>query len=89
MHIWVDYESKQENSIENTQVEFYQYDPETDERRFQIPDISLSEVTDSFWRTFWDPMPVARKVLLISGLLALVAARVILRKKRTAQLAGN
>jgi hypothetical protein len=85
MHIWVDYESKQENSIENTQVEFYQYDPETGERRFQIPDIGLSEVTDSFWRTFWDPMPDGRKALLISGLLALVAARVILRKKRTAQ----
>jgi hypothetical protein len=85
IHIWVDYESKQETSIENTQVEFYQYDPETGERRFHIPDISLSEVTDSFRRTFWDPMPIARKALLISGLLALVAARVILRKKRAAQ----
>ena len=89
IHIWVDYESKQETSIENTQVEFYQYDPETGERRFQIPKIAVSEVTDSFWRTFWDPMPDGRKALLISGLIALVASRVILRKKRTAQLAGN
>jgi len=85
IHVWVNYESKQETSIENAQVEFYQYDPETGERQFQIPEISLSEVTDSFWQAFWDPMPDGRKALLISGLLALVAARVILRKKRTAQ----
>ena len=85
IHVWVDYEGKQETSIENAQVNFYQRDPETGERRFHIPDIGLSEVADSFWRTFWDPMPDVRKALLISGLLALVAARVILRKKRTAQ----
>jgi hypothetical protein len=84
IHIWVDYESKQETSIENTQVEFYQFDPETGERRFQIPNIAVSEVTDSFWRSFWVPMPDGRKALLISGLIALVASRVILRKKRTA-----
>ena len=87
IHMWVDYENKQETSIENAQVEYYQYDPQTGERRFQIPEISLSEVTDSFVQAFWDPMPDGRKALLISGLLALVAARVILRKnkKRTAQ----
>ena len=83
--MWVDYEGKQETSIENAQVEFYQYDPETGDRRFQIPDIGLSEVMDSFWRAFWNPMPDGRRALLISGLLALVAARVILRKKRTAE----
>lgn len=85
IHVWVDYEDKQETSIENTQVEFYKYNPETGERQFQIPHIGLSKVMDSFWRAFWDPMPDGRKALLISGLLALVLARVILRKKRTAQ----
>jgi hypothetical protein len=85
IHIWVDYEGKNETSIENTQVEFYQYDPETGERKLQIPHIRLNEVMDSFWEAFWNPMPDGRKVLLISGLLALVAARVILRKKRAAQ----
>jgi len=85
MHVWVEYEGKQETSIENAQVEFYQYDPETSERQFQIPHIALSKVTNSFWQAFWDPMPDIRKALLISGLLALIAARVILRKKRTAQ----
>ena len=89
IHIWVDYESKQETSIENAQVEFYQYDPETGERQFQIPHIGVSKVTDSFWQAFWDPMPDARKALLISGLLALIAARVILRKKKTTQEAGS
>jgi hypothetical protein len=85
MHIWVNYEGKNETSIENAQVEFYQYDPETGERQFQIPHIGLSEVMDSFREAFWGSMPDARKALLISGLLALVVARVILRKKKTAQ----
>ncbi|HXZ30415.1 MAG TPA: transglutaminase domain-containing protein [Dehalococcoidia bacterium] len=85
IHVWVDYKGKNETSYENAQVEYYQYDPQTGERRFQIPHIRLSEVMDSFWQAFWDPMPDYRKALLISGLLALVAARVILRKKRVAQ----
>ena len=85
IHIWVEYENKQETLIENAQVEFYQYDPETGEKRFRIPEISLSEVMDPFWRAFWDPMPDGRKALLISGLLVLLAARVVLRKKKAAQ----
>ena len=85
MHVWVEYEGKQETSIENAQVEFYQYDPETGERRFQIPDIGPGKLTHYLQQQFWTPMPDVRKALLISGLLALIAARVILRKKRTAQ----
>jgi hypothetical protein len=85
MHVWVDYEGKQETSIENAQVEFYQYDPETGERRLQIPDISPGKLMDSWQRQFWASMPDGRKALLISGLSALIAARVILRKKRAAQ----
>jgi hypothetical protein len=88
MHIWVQYEDKQETSIENTQDEFYRYDPETGERQFRIPDIGLSRLTDYFQQQFWTPMPDSRKALLISGLLALIAARVILRKKRIAQQAN-
>ncbi|MGA2670473.1 MAG: transglutaminase domain-containing protein [Dehalococcoidia bacterium] len=85
IHVWVDYQGKNKTSIENAQVEFYQYDPETGKRQFQIPHIALSEVMDSFWEAFWDPMPDYRKALLISGLLALIVARVILRKKRAAK----
>jgi hypothetical protein len=89
IHIWVDYEGKNETSIENAKVEFYQYDPETGERRFQIPEISLGKLMDYWRQQFWTPMPDGRKALLILGLLALVAARVILHRKKTAQLAGN
>ena len=89
MHIWVDYERKQETSIENPQVEFYQYDPETGGRQFQVPSISRGELMDSLQQQFWSPMPDGRKAFLISGLVALVAARVILRKKRAAQLVEN
>ena len=89
MHIWVDYENKQETSIENVQVGFYQYDPETGKRQFQIPDIGPSRLMDYWQQQFWIPMPEGRKALLVSGLVALVAARVILRKKRVAQYAGS
>ena len=85
MHIWVEYESKRETSMENSQVKFYQYNPETGDRQFQIPHVEVSELTDSFRNGFWDPMPDSRKALLILGLLALVAARVVLRKRRAAQ----
>jgi len=86
MHIWVDYERKQETSIENARVEFYQYDPETRERQFQVPSISSGELLNSLQQQFWTPMPDDRKALLISGLVALVAARVILRKRKAAQV---
>jgi hypothetical protein len=89
MHIWVDYENKQETSIENVQVEFYQYDPETGKRQFQIPQIKLREAMDYFGDAFWDPMPDGRKALLVSGLSALIVARVILRKKKTVELAAG
>jgi len=88
-HVWVNYESKQDTSIENDQVEFYQYDPETGERRFKIPHIGPSRVMNAFWQSFWDPMPEGRRALLISGPLAFIAARVILRKKKTAQKEGE
>ena len=84
-HIWVQYESKQENSIENSQVEFYEYDHDTGDRRFRIPDIGLDTLTATWERQFWTPMPDGRKILLISGLVGLIAARVILRKRETAQ----
>ncbi len=82
IHVWVDYESKQENQYENAEVKFYQYDPESGERQFQIPEISIGEIMDSWQQQLWTPMPTDRRTLLFSGLLALIAARVILRKKK-------
>jgi hypothetical protein len=84
-HVWVHYEGKNETSIENAEVGFYEYDPETGERHFQIPHMAVSRVWNSFWRAFWVPMPGGRKVLLTGGLVALVVARVVVRKKGIAQ----
>jgi hypothetical protein len=89
IHIWVDYENKQETSIENAQVEFYEYDDETGERNFRIPDIGLGKLMDSWGQQFWTPMPDGRKTLRIAGLVGLIAARVILRERRAAQLSGT
>jgi hypothetical protein len=88
MHIWVDYEHKQENSFENPQVEFYEYNPETGERRLQVPTISQSDLMDSLRQQFWTPMPDDRRALLIGGSLTLIAARIILRKRKAVQLAA-
>jgi hypothetical protein len=85
IHIWVEYEGKKETSVENARVKFYQQDPETGKKFFQIPEVDLGEVMDSFWQGFWHPMPDGRKTLLILGLLALVAVRVVLFKKGAAE----
>ncbi|MCK4580108.1 MAG: transglutaminase domain-containing protein [Dehalococcoidia bacterium] len=82
VHVWVDYEGKGETALENPEVRFYQQDPETGERFFQLPDIRLGEVMDSMWRGFWPPMPDARKALLLSGIFILVFCRAILFKNR-------
>jgi hypothetical protein len=88
IHIWVDYDNKQENAIENAQVEFYEYDHETGDRRFRIPDIGVGKLMDSWGQQFWAPMPDGRKILLIGGLLGLIVARVLLRKKKAVQPTG-
>jgi hypothetical protein len=89
IHIWVDYAGKNETSLENSDVEYYRYDPETGQRQFQIPHIAVSTVMNSFRLSFWDPMPDDRRVLLIGGLVALVVTRVTLRKKRATRLTNS
>jgi hypothetical protein len=85
IHVWVEYEGKEETSLENAKVKFYQEDPETGEKFFQFPEIDLKEVMDSLWQGFWIPMPDVRKALLVFGLVALVAVRVVWFKKGAAQ----
>lgn len=89
IHIWVDYAGKNETSLENAQVTYYQYDPQTGKKHFRIPHIALSKLMDSFWQSFWIPMPDGRKILLIGGLVALVVTRVSVRKKKTTDVAGS
>lgn len=88
MHIWVEYESKVETPIENPDVMFYERDPQTGETQFQVPRIKLIEVMDAAWQGFWPVMPLDRKILLVSGLLALIAVRVILFRARKQEQAA-
>jgi hypothetical protein len=81
IHVWVNYEGKEGNSLENPDVQFYQHDPETGERSFKLPSIPFSTVWSSFWQGFWSPMPGIRKALLISGPVVLIAIYIILFKK--------
>lgn len=78
IHIWVDYDGKPDNSVENTSVQFYQQDVETGQRSLKLPHIPFSDVWTSFWDSFWGPMPVVRKVLLILGLVILIITRFML-----------
>ena len=82
IHIWVEYEGKEETSIENTRVKFYQEDPESGKKLFQIPEINLREMMNSIWQGLWVSMPAVRKAVLLSGLLILVGLRVVLFKNR-------
>ena len=82
IHVWVEYEGKEQTSLENPRVKFSQLDPETGERSFQFSEIALRDVMDSFQQGFWAPMPKVRKAFLIFGLLALVALRLSYFKKR-------
>jgi len=83
MHVWVDYEGKEETSLENQNAGFYRLDPETGERSFGLPSIDVLEVMDTFWQGFWPPMPVERKAILIAGPVILTAARVNWARRAT------
>ena len=89
IHVWVDYAGKEETPLENPEVKFYQLDPETGKRLFQIPDIRLREMMDSIWQGFWNPMPGGRKALLFSGLLILIAIRVTSARKGKVKLSSH
>ncbi len=77
IHVWVDYEGKEETDTESQKASFYQIDPETGRRSFGLPSIDPIEVFDTFWEGFWGAMPAVRKALLMIGVIGLIAARVI------------
>jgi len=74
-HVWVDYDGKVEDELENSGAGFYQVDPQTGARSLDVPRISITEVMGTGWQGFWPPMPMVRKVLLVSGLVILVSVR--------------
>lgn len=84
VHVWVDYEGKEETDLENQNAGFYELDPETGERSFGLPRIDPIEAMEAFWQGFWPPMPVARKVLLMAGVIGLIAGRVIWSREASA-----
>lgn len=81
VHVWIEYEGKPETAFENPRAKFHQQDPETGRRFFQFPEIEWRLWFDSTKEGLWTVMPVVRKVLLLSGIAFLVAARVVLRRK--------
>jgi len=80
VHVWVEYESKPENVFENPRAKFYQQDPETGRRWFQIPEVDWRLWIDSTVEGLWTVMPMFRKVLLLLGIALIVAARFVLRR---------
>ena len=89
MHIWIDYEGKEETAYENTGVSFYEQDPETGQRSFRIPSIPFAEMLEVFAEGFWTFMPISRKVLLVSGLVILLLARILYFKETSRQQHGK
>jgi transglutaminase-like putative cysteine protease len=88
-HVWVDYDGKAENTLENPQAGFYEVDPQTGARSLHLPQVSLIEFLETLWDGFWPPMPTARKVLLVTGpviLLAIGVLRPEMRGKATGDL---
>ena len=88
VHVWVEYEDKTETVFENPRARFYQQDPETGRRWFQLPEIDWKLWFDSTVEGLWTVMPVLRKVLLLLGIALIVAARVVLRRN-TSQSIDN
>jgi len=86
-HVWVDYDGKVEDELENSGAGFYQVDPQTGARSLHVPKISITEVMGTGWQGFWPPMPTVRKVLLVSGLVILVSVRAMW--PRTGKLARH
>ncbi len=80
VHLWIEYEGKSETAFENPRAKFHQQDPETGRRFLQFPEIEWRLWFDSTKEGLWTAMPVVRKVLLLSGIGFLVAARVVLRR---------
>ncbi len=81
VHVWVEYENKAETVFENPRARFYQQDPETGRRFFQLPEVDWALWFDSTVEGLWTVMPLIRKVLLVGGTILIVATGVVLRRK--------
>ncbi len=66
-HIWVSYEGKKENPIENLKVALFYRDDEG--IALKLPRINWRESATVTWEAFWVYMPPQRKRLLLAGLV--------------------
>ena len=66
-HIWVYYEGKTENSIENKEAVLLRSDG--GKIRVKFPEIKWQESSKIFYEAFWEKMPFIKKVNLICGVL--------------------
>lgn len=80
VHVWVDYANKPETVFENPRARFYEQDPETGRRFFQLPEVEWRLWFDSTVEGLWTVMPLLRKVLLVLGITLILTGRVLLRR---------
>lgn len=65
-HIWVDYEGKRENTLENTSESMLVIDS-SGQVRLTMPSPDLKRSGQSFYRGFWEVMPTSKKCHLAAG----------------------
>ncbi len=65
-HIWVGYEGKQENALENLNESMIVVDG-SGQVRLTMPRPDLRRSGQSFYRAFWEVMPTDKKLLLAAG----------------------
>jgi len=86
-HIWVDYEGKPDNRLENSEEAFFARS-DSGQIHLSIPRTDLKRSWNSFYKAFWLAMPADRKIILISGfpiflLLLLVRLKINIANRYT------
>lgn len=64
-HIWVHYEGKKENRIENKEAVLMRQDGE--KFSFELPEINWQENLKITCEAYWFPMPLRKKITLLCG----------------------
>ncbi len=65
-HIWVGYEGKQDNLLENSAEAFVSYDDQG-RAKFSLPYTNLRNLSTTLHHSFWEIMPQSKKLSLILG----------------------
>lgn len=69
-HIWVEYEGKKDNSIENEEVVLFSQGEKT---TIQVPKINLNNSYKTIKKGFWDYMPKNKKTSLFVGFIVFLS----------------